>query len=81
MALFWGEQPGRWPIGQRPGTFFTGMISWLEILRPAGDRVAMLAQFFGEVFLHLGGRIKWHRVQMCEQLWQKSQAVLFDGPG
>ena len=80
MALFWGEQPGRWPIGQRPGTFFTGMILWLEILRPAGDRVAMLAQFFGEVFLHLSCCIKGHRIQMSEQLWQKANAVFPHGP-
>jgi hypothetical protein len=22
LPVFWGEQPGRWPFGQRPGTFF-----------------------------------------------------------
>ena len=22
MNSFWGEQPGRWPIGQRPGILF-----------------------------------------------------------
>jgi hypothetical protein len=42
LKLFWGEQPGHWPIGQWPGTFFSGELHVVRAGRPRKNRRAKI---------------------------------------
>src|SRR4030095_2985464 len=49
--------------------------------RSAANGVALSAQVVGQIFFHLNGMFVWHRVQMLEQLRQKSNPIFPDRSG